>query len=157
MALDTTILLVEDEPAILDLLEFTLGPKGYRIKRAMDATSALDVVRDALPDLMIVDWMLPGESGVQLARALRADSRTKHIPIIMLTARADEADKISGLEAGADDYITKPFSPRELVARVNALLRRRAPEHAQEAIVYGRSVFHSWLELNRDGATGLEP
>ena len=137
MALDTTILLVEDEPAILDLLEFTLGPKGYRIKRAMDATVALEVVRDALPDLMIVDWMLPGESGVQLARALRADSRTKHIPIIMLTARADEADKISGLDAGADDYVTKPFSPRELVARVNALLRRRAPEHAEEPIVYG--------------------
>ena len=137
MALDTTILLVEDEPAILDLLEFTLAPKGYRIKRAMDATAALDIIREALPDLMILDWMLPGESGVQLARALRMDARTKRLPIIMLTARAEEADKISGLDAGADDFVTKPFSPRELVSRVNALLRRRAPEHADEAIIYG--------------------
>ena len=137
MAIDTTILLVEDEPAILDLLEFTLGPKGYNIKRAMDATTALAIVRGALPDLMILDWMLPGESGVQLARTLRSDARTRGMPIIMLTARAEEADKISGLDAGADDYMTKPFSPRELVARVNALLRRRAPEHADEPIVYG--------------------
>ena len=137
MAIDTTLLLVEDEPAILDLLEFTLAPKGYNIKRATDATTALKIVRDALPDLMILDWMLPGESGVQLARVLRGDQRTKGMPIIMLTARAEEADKISGLDAGADDYMTKPFSPRELVARVNALLRRRAPEHADEPIVYG--------------------
>jgi len=137
MAIDTTLLLVEDEPAILDLLEFTLAPKGYNIKRATDATTALAIVRDALPDLMILDWMLPGESGVQLARVLRSDQRTKGMPIIMLTARAEEADKISGLDAGADDYMTKPFSPRELVARVNALLRRRAPEHADEPIVYG--------------------
>ena len=137
MAIDTTILLVEDEPAILDLLDFTLAPKGYVILRATDAATALVIVRNALPDLMILDWMLPGESGVQLARALRADARTRGMPIIMLTARAEEADKISGLDAGADDYMTKPFSPRELVARVNALLRRRAPEHADEPIVYG--------------------
>ena len=137
MAIDTTILLVEDEPAILDLLEFTLAPKGYVILRATDAATALAIVRNALPDLMILDWMLPGESGVQLARALRAEARTRGMPIIMLTARAEEADKISGLDAGADDYMTKPFSPRELVARVNALLRRRAPEHADEPIVYG--------------------
>ncbi|MBL8385803.1 MAG: phosphate regulon transcriptional regulator PhoB [Burkholderiales bacterium] len=137
MANDTTILLVEDEPAILDLLEFTLAPKGYSVRRTMDAAAALAAVREALPDLMIVDWMLPGESGVQLARAMRSDARTKGLPIIMLTARAEESDKIAGLDAGADDYITKPFSPRELLARVNALLRRRAPEHADEAIVYG--------------------
>ncbi|MBL8381145.1 MAG: phosphate regulon transcriptional regulator PhoB [Burkholderiales bacterium] len=137
MPLDTTILLVEDEPAILDLLEFTLAPKGYRILRAMDVGAALDAVREVLPDLLIIDWMLPGESGVQLSRALRADARTRSLPIIMLTARAEESDKIAGLDAGADDYITKPFSPRELVARVNALLRRRAPEHADEPIVYG--------------------
>ena len=137
MTLETTILLVEDEPAILDLLEFTLAPKGYRVRRAMDARTALAILREALPDLIILDWMLPGESGVQLARTLRSDARTKGMPIIMLTARAEEADKISGLDAGADDYMTKPFSPRELVARVNALLRRRAPEHADEPIVYG--------------------
>ena len=137
MALDTTILLVEDEPAILELLEFTLAPKGYRLLRALDAAAARAAIQAALPDLVILDWMMPGESGVQLARALRADPRTKPLPIIMLTAKADELDKISGLDAGADDYVTKPFSPRELVSRVNALLRRRAPEHAGEPITFG--------------------
>ena len=156
MALDTTILLVEDEPAILDLLEFTLAPKGYGIKRAMDAATALDIVRQALPDLMILDWMLPGESGVQLARALRNDARTEGMPIIMLTARAEEADKISGLDAGADDYMTKPFSPRELVARVNALLRRRAPEHADEPIVYGPLTVDPARHEARVGGKALE-
>lgn len=140
MALDTNILLVEDEPAILELLEFTLSPKGYKLRRAHDAAEARLAIRDALPDLIILDWMMPGESGVQLAKTLRADSRTKGLPIIMLTAKADEADKVSGLDAGADDYITKPFSPRELLSRVNALLRRRAPEHAEEPIVYGPLV-----------------
>ena len=137
MALDTTILLVEDEPAILELLEFTLAPKGYKLQRARDANEARTLIRASLPDLVILDWMMPGESGVQLARALRADARTKALPIIMLTAKADEADKVGGLDAGADDYMTKPFSPRELVSRVNALLRRRAPEHAEEPIIFG--------------------
>lgn len=156
MAIDTTILLVEDEPAILDLLEFTLAPKGYCIKRAMDAAAALDIVRQALPDLMILDWMLPGESGVQLARTLRSDARTRGMPIIMLTARAEETDKISGLDAGADDYMTKPFSPRELVARVNALLRRRAPEHADEPIVYGPLTVDPARHEARVGGKALE-
>ena len=137
MALDTTILLVEDEPAILELLEFTLAPRGYKLRRATDASDARAAIRDALPDLVILDWMMPGESGMQLARALRADPRTRSLPIIMLTAKADESDKITGLDAGADDYVTKPFSPRELISRVNALLRRRAPEHAEEPITYG--------------------
>ena len=137
MALDTTILLVEDEPAILELLEFTLAPKGYKLQRALDANEARTLIRASLPDLVILDWMMPGESGVQLARALRADARAKALPIIMLTAKADEADKVGGLDAGADDYMTKPFSPRELLSRVNALLRRRAPEHAEEPIIFG--------------------
>ena len=137
MALDTTILLVEDEPAILELLEFTLAPRGYKLQRATDASEARAAIRDALPDLVILDWMMPGESGMQLARALRADARTKVLPIIMLTAKADESDKIIGLDAGADDYVTKPFSPRELISRVNALLRRRAPEHAEEPLTFG--------------------
>ena len=137
MALDTTILLVEDEPAILELLEFTLAPKGYQLLRALDANEARAVIRTALPDLVILDWMMPGESGVQLAKSLRADPRTKGLPIIMLTAKADENDKITGLDAGADDYVTKPFSPRELISRVNALLRRRAPEHAEAPLEYG--------------------
>ncbi len=137
MALDTTILLVEDEPAILELLEFTLSPKGYKLQRALDANEARAAIRSALPDLIILDWMMPGESGVQLAKSLRADPRTKGLPIIMLTAKADETDKIAGLDAGADDYVTKPFSPRELISRVNALLRRRAPEHAEAPLEYG--------------------
>ena len=140
MAFDTTILLIEDEPAILELLEFTLAPKGYQIKRALDAKAARASIADVLPDLIILDWMLPAESGVQLARSLRADARTKALPIIMLTARADETDKITGLDAGADDYVTKPFSPRELMSRVNALLRRRTPEHAEEPLSYGPLV-----------------
>jgi len=137
MALDTTILLVEDEPAILDLLEFALVPKGYKLMRAMNADEARQAIRSQLPDLVILDWMMPGESGVQLARALRADPRTRPLPIIMLTAKAEEGDKIAGLDAGADDYVTKPFSPRELISRINALLRRRAPEHAEELLLFG--------------------
>ena len=140
MALDTTILLVEDEPAILELLEFTLAPKGYTLLRALDAAEARRAIDAALPDLVILDWMMPGESGVHLARALRSAARTRHLPIIMLTARADESDKINGLDAGADDYVIKPFSPRELLSRVNALLRRRAPEHAEEPVRYGPLV-----------------
>lgn len=137
MALDTTILLVEDEPAILDLLEFALVPKGYKLVRALNADEARQAIRGQLPDLVILDWMMPGESGVQLARALRADPRTRPLPIIMLTAKAEEGDKITGLDAGADDYVTKPFSPRELISRINALLRRRAPEHAEEPLLFG--------------------
>lgn len=137
MALDTTILLVEDEPAILDLLEFALVPKGYKLVRALNADQARQAIRSQLPDLVILDWMMPGESGVQLARALRADPRTRPLPIIMLTAKAEEGDKIAGLDAGADDYVTKPFSPRELISRINALLRRRAPEHAEEPLLFG--------------------
>ena len=137
MAFDTTILLVEDEPAILELLEFTLAPKGYTLLRALNAAEARRLIGAALPDLIILDWMMPGESGVQLARALRSAARTRHLPIIMLTARADESDKTGGLDAGADDYVTKPFSPRELLSRVNALLRRRAPEHAEGPVHFG--------------------
>lgn len=152
MALDTTILLVEDEPAILELLEFTLAPKGYKLQRALDGAQARALIQASLPDLVILDWMMPGESGVQLARSLRADPRTKALPVIMLTAKADEADKVDGLDAGADDYMTKPFSPRELVSRVNALLRRRAPEHAGEPIIAGPlTIDPSRHEVRADG------
>lgn len=131
-----TVLLVEDEPAILDLLEVTLTSKGFHVRKAEDASVARDCIRAELPDVVILDWMLPGQSGIQLARELRADARSKSLPIIMLTAKADEADKVRGLEVGADDYVTKPFSPRELVARVNALLRRRAPHSADVILSY---------------------
>jgi two-component system phosphate regulon response regulator PhoB len=134
------ILIVEDEPAVQELLKASLSRGGFKVEVSSDAAAARAAIRDALPDLVIVDWMMPGESGISLARALREDRRTRDLPIIMLTARAAEADKVSGLETGADDYITKPFSPRELVARVNALLRRRAPEHADRLLAAGTLV-----------------
>jgi two-component system phosphate regulon response regulator PhoB len=137
MTSQISVLLVEDEPAILDLLGVTFSAKGFRVRKAEDAQSARDAIRAQLPDVVILDWMLPGHSGLQLAREMRADARTRDLPIIILTAKADEADKIQGLEVGADDYVTKPFSPRELVARVNALLRRRAPEAADVTLRYG--------------------
>jgi two-component system, OmpR family, phosphate regulon response regulator PhoB len=129
-----TVLVVEDEPAIQELIAYTLKQAGHQPLRADTAEHAMRLVQSALPDLVLLDWMLPGLSGIELARRLRADKRTKAIPIIMLTARADEQEKITGLEAGADDYITKPFSPRELNARVKAVLRRRAPQMTDDVI-----------------------
>ncbi len=128
------ILLVEDEPAIQELLAFNVAQCGYRAIQAYDAIEAQAHINHALPDLILLDWMLPGVSGVELARRLRADQRTREIPIIILTARTDERDKILGLESGADDYITKPFSPRELMARIRAVLRRRAPQMSDETV-----------------------
>ncbi|WP_407279346.1 phosphate regulon transcriptional regulator PhoB [Aromatoleum evansii] len=131
------ILLVEDEPAIQELIAANLGRAGHHVVRAGDAETAQRIVRDALPDLVLLDWMLPGMSGIELARRLRADERTRAIPIIMLTARGEEQDKVAGLEMGADDYITKPFSPRELVARIKAVLRRRAPQATEDPVALG--------------------
>ena len=131
------ILLVEDEPAIQELIAANLGRAGHHVVRAGDAETAQRIVRDALPDLVLLDWMLPGMSGIELARRLRADERTRGIPIIMLTARGEEQDKVAGLEMGADDYITKPFSPRELVARIKAVLRRRAPQATEDPVQLG--------------------
>ena len=131
------ILLVEDEPAIQELLAFNVTQCGYRALQASDADAALTLINSALPDLILLDWMLPGMSGVELAKRLRADQRTRNIPIIMLTARTDERDKILGLESGADDYITKPFSPRELMARIRAVLRRRAPQMSDDLVRVG--------------------
>ena len=131
------ILLVEDEPAIQELLAFNVTQCGFRATQAQDAASALSHISHALPDLILLDWMLPGSSGIELARRLRADQRTRNIPIIMLTARTDERDKVMGLESGADDYITKPFSPRELMARIRAVLRRRTPQMSDETVSAG--------------------
>jgi len=128
------ILVVEDEPAIQELIAVNLEHAGHHVIRSKDAEGALDIVKDALPDLMLIDWMLPGMSGVALARQLRQDERTNQIPIILLTARSAEIDKVAGLEAGADDYITKPFSPRELLARIKAVLRRRAPQMTDDPV-----------------------
>jgi len=129
-----TVLVVEDEPQIQELLAVNLEHSGHKVLRAASAEEADAAIRKALPDVVVLDWMLPGESGVAFARRLRADERTRDLPILMLTARAMEQDKISGLEAGADDYLTKPFSPKELAARIKAVLRRRAPELSGDAV-----------------------
>jgi two-component system phosphate regulon response regulator PhoB len=128
------ILIVEDEPAIRELLAINLRHAGFLPVHAPDAASARREIDAALPDLVLLDWMLPDLPGVEFARRLRADPRTRELPVIMLTARSAESDKLGGFDAGADDYVTKPFSPRELVARVRALLRRRAPEASDEPV-----------------------
>jgi two-component system phosphate regulon response regulator PhoB len=132
-----SILVVEDEPAILELLRVNLVDAGYEVRGAPDAESAHAQLKESLPNLLLLDWMLPGQSGLALAKQLRADARTKELPIIMVTARTEESDKVAGLEAWVDDYVTKPFSPRELKARIKSVLRRRAPEAAQEPLTAG--------------------
>jgi two-component system, OmpR family, phosphate regulon response regulator PhoB len=128
------VLVVEDEAAIAELVAMNLRHAGFEVVLAADADAALREVAGELPDLVLLDWMLPGLSGLQLAQRWRADARTRALPIIMLTARAAEDDRVSGLDAGADDYLSKPFSPKELLARMRAVLRRRAPE-ALDAVV----------------------
>jgi two-component system phosphate regulon response regulator PhoB len=130
----SSVLIVEDEAPILELIAVNLEHAGQIPWRARTVAEAETLVNKALPDVVLLDWMLPDESGVAFARRLRADRRTKAIPIIMLTARAEERDKIAGLESGADDYITKPFSPKELIARIKAVLRRSAPELTDDAV-----------------------
>ena len=122
------VLIVEDEPAIAELIAVNLRHHGFRPIWAMDSAAAQRELDAVLPDLVLLDWMLPGESGLVLAKRWRANPRTQGVPIIMLTARGDEGDRVAGLDAGADDYIVKPFSTKELLARVRAVLRRRAPE-----------------------------
>ena len=132
-----SILVVEDEPAIQELVSFTCTNNGYAVRRAESARAAQDAIRHELPDLVILDWMLPDRAGIELLRDLRTDERTRALPIILLTAKTAEGDKVAGLDAGADDYVVKPFSPRELVSRLRAVFRRRAPEHSGEALTYG--------------------
>lgn len=131
------VLIVEDEPAIAELIAVNLRHNGYQVVRAADSASAQRELDAALPDLILLDWMLPGESGLNLARRWRAHPRTKAIPIIMLTARGDEVDRVAGLDAGADDYMAKPFSTKEMLARVRAVLRRRAPEQGGGVVLLG--------------------
>jgi len=132
--MSANILVVEDEPAIQELIAANLQHAGHRVLRAYDAEEAIRLVRETLPDVVLLDWMLPGMPGIQFARRLRSEERTRDLPIIMLTARSEEHDKIAGLEAGADDYLTKPFSPRELLARIKAVLRRRAPQMTEDTV-----------------------
>ena len=129
-----TLLIVEDEPAIAELVALHCKHAGYTVKVAHAVLDARDRVDEALPDLIVLDWMLPDKSGIDFARELRKDERTRDLPILMLTARAAEDDKVRGLEVGADDYVTKPFSPKELMARIKALLRRAAPELSEAPI-----------------------
>jgi len=134
------VLVVEDEPAIAELIAVNFRHNGFAPIWAVDGDSAQRELDAVLPDVILLDWMMPGESGLTLARRWRADARTKSIPILMLTARGDEADRVAGLDAGADDYITKPFSTKEMLARIRAVLRRRTPEQAGEALSVGDLV-----------------
>src|SRR5690625_2270670 len=135
--MNTTILVVEDEPAIQELIAVNLSFAGHKVLRADDAEQARILIDAELPDLILLDWMLPGMSGPALAGILRRDERTRQVPIIMLTAKSSEQDKVDGLELGADDYITKPFSPKELLARIKAVLRRRAPQLTDDQVQIG--------------------
>jgi two-component system phosphate regulon response regulator PhoB len=139
------ILVVEDEPAIAELIAVNLRHGGFVPVLAEDGVAAQRAVDETLPDAILLDWMLPGQSGLQLARQWRKDARTKTIPILMLTARTDEVDRVAGLDAGADDYISKPFSTQEMLARIRAVLRRRAPELVKDSVSVG--------ELTLDAAT----
>ena len=135
--MNATIMIVEDEPAIQELLSFNVARAGFQAVCAGDADAAWEQIQNRAPDLILLDWMLPDTSGVALAKQLRADARTREIPIIMLTARGEERDKVLGLESGADDYITKPFSPRELMARIRAVLRRHVSQVPDETVCAG--------------------
>jgi two-component system, OmpR family, phosphate regulon response regulator PhoB len=128
------ILIVEDERPIREMIAFGLRRHGFEVREAVDVTSARASIADRRPDLVLVDWMLPDMSGLELTRALKRDKETQELPIIMLTARAEEQDKVQGLDGGADDYVTKPFSPRELLARINAVLRR-TPSGSNDEVI----------------------
>jgi two-component system phosphate regulon response regulator PhoB len=134
------ILVVEDEPAIAELIAIHLRHNGFTPIVVSDGTAAQQVLHDAVPDLIILDWMLPGDSGLTLAKRWRKEPLSRDVPIILLTARGDEADRVTGLESGADDYLVKPFSPRELMARVRVILRRSAPEMREETLTVGDLV-----------------
>src|SRR5512134_1121120 len=129
-----SILVVDDEVVVRDLVAANLQRAGYKVMCAGDVPQAEALVRDTRPDLVLLDWVLPGVPGLTFARRLRADQRTKDISIVLLTARAEEQDKVTALESGADDYVTKPFSARELLARIKAVMRRRAPQLTDDAV-----------------------
>jgi two-component system phosphate regulon response regulator PhoB len=131
------LLLVEDDPALAELLEFRFRNEGYQVQVTPDGDEALLLAAEAAPDLVVLDWMIEGTSGIEVCRRLRKSKATAHVPILMLTARGAEDDKVRGLDTGADDFLTKPFSPRELLARVNAILRRIRPALAGEMLTVG--------------------
>lgn len=130
------ILVVEDEAPIREMIAFVLDNNGFNVTQAADYDAAMDQIKEPYPDLIMLDWMLPGGSGVRIAKSLKRNEYTRHIPIIMLTARADEDDKVTGFDAGIDDYVTKPFSPKELIARIKAVIRRVSPTSLEEPIEF---------------------
>lgn len=140
VAVKPRVLVIEDEAALLALLRYNLEKENYTVDEAMDGEQALLKVAEHLPDLILLDWMLPRLSGLEVCRQLRRDPNARNVPIIMLTARGEEADRVRGLDAGADDYIAKPFSPGELLARIRAVLRRIRPALAEEVLTYGGLV-----------------
>jgi len=148
------VLVVDDEAAICDMIRFALKKAGIRVNTAYTANEALISINEQRPDIILMDWMMPGVSGIELTRRLRKESLTEDIPIIMLTARVTEDDKVAGLEAGADDYVIKPFSPRELLARINAVLRRSRPGHESGKVTAGRLTMDT--EARRVSADGKE-
>ena len=150
------ILIIEDEKAVREMLWFTLKNNGFEILEAEDSNSALDALRENEINLILLDWMLPGKQGIEISRIIRSSSEIKDIPIIMLTAKSDESDKVLGLESGADDYITKPFSPKELVARIKALLRRTAPQKDMEVVKYGNITLNPMTHKVTDGDSNVE-
>ena len=135
-----SLLIVEDETALVELLRYNFEKEGFKVTTAMDGEAALIAVDEARPDLVVLDWMLPHVSGLEVCRQLRRKAETRDLPIIMLTARGEESDRVRGLEVGADDYVAKPFSPSELIARVRAVLRRSKPSTAQDLLTFGDLV-----------------
>ena len=150
------ILIVEDEKAVREMLCFTLKNHGFEILEAEDSNFALDALKENDINLILLDWMLPGKQGIEISRIIRSSSEIKDIPIIMLTAKSEESDKVLGLESGADDYITKPFSPKELVARIKALLRRTAPQKDMEIVKYGNITLNPMTHKVTDGDSNVE-
>ena len=146
------ILVIEDDPSLTELIKYNLEQKNYAVRIEMDGEEGLLTAQTDLPDLILLDWMLPNLSGIEVCRRLRRTKSTKSIPIIMLTARSEENERIRGLDTGADDYITKPFSPKELVARIKAILRRIRPAFSEETLEYAGIVMDlSYRKIKRDG------
>ena len=149
------ILIIEDEIAVREMLTFTLKNNGFETFEAGNSEEALNIVSKNNINLILLDWMLPGKAGIDIARSLRSSIQTKELPIIMLTAKSEESDKIMGLESGADDYITKPFSPKELLARIKALLRRSAPQSDMEVVNFGSINLNPMTHKVKDGEKNI--
>ena len=150
------ILVIEDEPAVREMLFYTLNKADFEVREASSGEVALDIIKKYNIDLILLDWMLPGQEGIEISKKLRSMTETKNIPIIMLTAKSEESDKILGLDSGADDYITKPFSPKELIARIKAILRRAAPQTNSDVVSLGNITLNPLTHKVNDGDSELE-